>query len=316
MKGHGGRARRPDPRRWLSTIRNRRSARTSERVRRPQPLLKQRMPSPSQVESLNLLLSGLSINTVCQSASCPNLGECFSEGTATFMILGSNCTRHCRFCAVDKRTPKAVDPEERKNISEAVRRLALKYVVITSPTRDDLPDGGALHFAETIHDIGSADPGVKIEILIPDFQGSISALKTVLEASPAVLGHNMETVPALYSSVRPEAIYERSLEILVKTKQIRPDILTKSGIMLGLGEERVQIIEVMNDLLVAGCDILTLGQYLRPSIKNLAVSRYVPPDEFNEYKLIAERMGFKAVVAGPSVRSSHHAARTYYQTLG
>lgn len=276
--------------------------------------LKQRMPSPSEVDKLNLLLSGLQLNTVCQSAACPNLGECFSEGTATFMILGSVCTRHCGFCAVDKGTPKEVDPEEPRNISEAVRRLALKYVVITSPTRDDLPDGGAQHFADTLCAIVAVDPGVKIEVLIPDLRGSGDALQKVLNASPAVLGHNIETVPAFYSLVRPGAIYKRSLEVLAQTKKICPGILTKSGIMLGFGEKPGDVIEVMNDLVAAGCDILTLGQYLRPSLKNITVSRYIPPDEFDEYKKLAESLGFRAVIAGPRVRSSHHAARTYQET--
>ena len=277
--------------------------------------LKQRMPCPSQVDHVNLLLAGLSINTVCQSASCPNLGECFSEGTATFMILGSTCTRRCRFCAVDKGMPAIPDHEEPSNISEAVRRLNLSYVVITSPTRDDLPDGGAQHYTDTINAIAASDPAVKIEVLIPDFRGSSDALQIVLDASPAVIGHNIETVPALYSTVRPGAIYERSLEILAKIKQARPDILTKSGLMLGLGESPLQVIRVLNDLVAAGCDILTLGQYLRPSIENLAVDRYIPPDEFAEYKQLAESLGFKAVISGPNVRSSHHAAGTYYETL-
>jgi len=273
--------------------------------------LKQRMPRPSHVEKINSLLSGLSINTVCQSAACPNLGECFSEGTATFMILGSVCTRNCGFCAIDKGNPKEVNPEEPRNIAEAVNKLSLKYVVVTSPTRDDLPDGGAGHFADTIRALKSMVRNIKIEVLVPDFQGSYEALKKVLDASPAVVGHNVETVPALYPLVRPGAIYERSLGLLADVKRFHPDILTKSGMMLGLGEERWQVTEVMKDLAAAGCDILTLGQYLRPSTKNLPVSRYVPPGEFDEYKRLSESRRFRAIISGPNVRSSHHADRVY-----
>jgi len=275
--------------------------------------LKQRLPSPSEVARVGRMLEDLRLNTVCQSAACPNLGECFSAQTATLMILGHICTRHCSFCATDKGVPGEPDPAEPGAVAVAARRLKLKYMVITSPTRDDLPDGGAQHYANVIRAVTSENPGIKVEVLIPDFQGSEKALRTVLEASPTVIGHNIETVPRLYHTVRPGAIYSRSLEVLAKTKRLRPGTLTKSGIMLGLGEERQAVIEVMKDLLTAGCDIMTLGQYLRPSMNNIPVCRYIPPDEFEDYKRIAEKLGFKTVVSGPKVRSSYRAASACLQ---
>lgn len=263
---------------------------------------------------MNSLLADLRLNTVCQSASCPNLGECFSEHTATFLILGDVCTRNCNFCAVAKGQPSAIDPTEPGRIAEAVKKLGLEYVVITSVTRDDLSDGGARHFADTILAIHAERPAVNVEVLTPDFQGSYEALDMVMHAGAAVVGHNVETIPGLYPAVRPKADYQQSLDVLRKAKKIRPDVLTKSGMMLGLGEEPEEVVAVMSDLIETGCDILTLGQYLSPSSKNVPVKRYVPPAEFEEYARIAERIGFKAVVSGPWVRSSHHAARTYHET--
>jgi len=260
---------------------------------------------------MNSLLANLELNTVCQSASCPNLGECFSDRTATFMIMGRICTRNCRFCAVEKGHTVTVTRDEPQKISEAVRWLGLDYVVVTSVTRDDLPDGGAAHFVKTLEKIYSDNFQVKVEVLTPDFQGSSEALDTLMQAAPDVVGHNIETVPRLYSSVRPGADYLRSLGVLNTVKCMRPDVLTKSGIMLGLGENSEEVIEVVRDLREVGCDILTIGQYLRPSLKHVRVERYVSPQEFESYALIAKEVGFKAVVSGPWVRSSYHAATMY-----
>lgn len=279
------------------------------------PWLKQTLSRPSEVNGMNALLADLRLNTVCQSASCPNLSQCFSHRTATFLILGNTCTRNCRFCAIVKGHPVAVDAGEPRNISDAVEKLELDYVVITSVTRDDLPDDGAGHFSDTIRAIRYDHPRVKIEVLIPDFRGLFEALCTVLRASPDVLGHNLETVPRLYSAIKPGADYHRSLELLEKAKETRPDVLTKSGIMLGLGETVGEVVNVIRDLARTGCDILTIGQYMSPSLYHAHVERYVPPDEFNDYARIAEETGFKAVVAGPWVRSSYRAAEVYRQAI-
>ena len=273
--------------------------------------LKQTLPKPSEVNEMNACLADLQVNTVCQSASCPNLGQCFSQRTATFLILGNTCTRNCLFCAVKKGHPTAVDVNEPQKISEAVRKLGLEYVVITSVTRDDLPDGGAKHFSDTLRAIHSDESKVKVEILIPDFQGSREALGIVLQALPDVVGHNIETVPRLYTTIRPKADYGQSLGLLKKAKDIQPDVVTKSGIMLGLGEKPEEVINVIRDLTEMGCDILTIGQYLSPSHEHASVKRYVPPEDFKHYAQAAEQMGFKAVVSGPWVRSSYHAARIY-----
>ena len=280
------------------------------------PWLKQTLPKPSAVLEMTDLMAGLRLNTVCQSASCPNLCQCFSRRTATFMILGGTCTRGCRFCAVNKGQPVPVDTEEPLHITAAVKKLGLEYAVITSVTRDDLPDGGAGHFSDTINAIHCEQPGVKVEILIPDFQGSAESLRIVLQSSPEVLGHNLETVPRLYPSVRPKAGYVRSLELLKMVKDIQPGTVTKSGIMLGLGEDTEEVINSMRDLKETGCDILTVGQYLSPSDKHHSVERYVPPEEFEYYSHAAEEMGFKGVVSGPWVRSSYHAAEVYHKVIG
>ncbi len=257
------------------------------------------------------LTRGFKLHTVCESARCPNRTKCFAEGTATFMILGDICTRNCTFCAVKHGKPQAPDPEEPDRIVQAVARLGLRYAVITSVTRDDLPDGGSSQFAQTIRAIHKYDPDIAVEVLIPDFQGSASALRTVVDACPAVLNHNVETVPRLCPEVRPQAIYQRSLDLLRQAKLLDGSLLTKSGLMLGLGESREEVIEVMTHLRQAGCDLLTVGQYLQPSLKHHKVVQYISPEEFQEYRLAGEELGFASVMSGPLVRSSFHAGETY-----
>ncbi|HXY53796.1 MAG TPA: lipoyl synthase [Nitrospirota bacterium] len=247
------------------------------------------------------------LHTVCQSAACPNRTECWNAGTATFMILGNVCSRECRFCNVTKGKPEGLDGDEPGRVAEAVVALRLKYAVVTSVTRDDLEDGGARVFAGTIDAIREKSPGCQVEVLIPDFQGSESSLRTVLDANPDVLGHNMETVPSLYSRVRPQADYRRSLEVLSRAETF--GAVTKSGLMLGLGESLDEVHRVMGDLRNRGCTILTLGQYLQPSRKYLPVEKYYHPDEFTELRNNALAMGFLNVVAGPLIRSSYHAER-------
>ncbi|MGB9780026.1 lipoyl synthase [Caldanaerobacter sp.] len=260
-------------------------------------------------EDLNRMeafLKNMGLNTVCQSANCPNMGECFARRTATFMIMGNICTRNCRFCAVEKGHPQPLDEEEPGRVAEAARRLGLKHVVVTSVTRDDLPDGGASHFAKTIYELKKL-PGVTVEVLVPDFMGNEEAIRTVVEAKPDVINHNVETVPRLYSRVRPKADYIRSLNLLKKVKELDPLILTKSGIMVGLGETEEEVIEVMKDLRDIDCDMMTIGQYLRPSHKHIEVAEYVTPEQFKRYEEIGYKLGFKHVASGPLVRSSYHA---------
>ena len=259
------------------------------------------------VASMEELLHGLGLHTVCQEARCPNLAECFQEGTATFLLLGSLCTRGCRFCAVGHGRPAPPDPGEPGRVATAAARLGLEHVVLTSVTRDDLPDGGAGHFAATIQAVGRRLPAAAVEVLIPDFQGSHAALETVIRAGPAVLNHNVETVPRLYGSVRPGADYRRSLALLARARALGPGLAVKSGLMLGLGERTAEVIQVLRDLRRAGCDLVTLGQYLPPSADQLPVARFVPPDEFAAYAASAEAMGFRGVASGPLVRSSHRA---------
>ncbi len=260
------------------------------------------------VASLERLLSGLGLHTVCQEARCPNLAECFGQGTATFLVLGDRCTRHCRFCAVTHGHPAPVDPDEAERVADAAARLGLRHVVITSVTRDDLPGGGAGHLAATVEAVRRRLPGATLEVLIPDLNGSCSALETVLDARPDVLNHNLETVPRLYPGVRPGADYRRSLNILAAAKAMAPEVVTKSGLMLGLGEHTAEVVRVLHDLKTAGCDLLTLGQYLQPSDEQLPVVRYVSPEEFGWYRDKARALGFRAVASGPLVRSSHRAA--------
>ncbi|MBA7502739.1 Lipoyl synthase [subsurface metagenome] len=257
------------------------------------------------------LTQGLKLHTICESARCPNRTECFAQGTATFMILGDICTRNCTFCAVKHGKPEAPDPEEPEHIVSAVKKLGLRYVVITSVCRDDLPDGGAVQFAQAIRALHRHNSGIGVEVLIPDFRGSLSALEKVIAAQPTVLNHNVETVPRLYAEVRPQAKYHRSLELLKRAKSLDRGLLTKSGLMLGLGERENEVIEVMEDLREVGCDSITLGQYLRPSLKHHGVVRYVTPDEFAQYEAIARKMGFLGVASGPLVRSSFNATALF-----
>ena len=247
------------------------------------------------------------LHSVCRSAACPNLGECWNSGTATFMILGDSCSRGCRFCNIEQRPLLPPDLAENEKVATAISELGLRHAVITSVTRDDLPDGGASFFADLVLRIRQRC-ACRIELLIPDLQGDYAALKTILAARPDILGHNIETVPRLYSLVRQEAGYRRSLELLARVKQSAPEIRSKSGLMFGLGEKREEILEVMKDLRDSRCDILTLGQYLAPSKDHAAVKRYVHPDEFTELAEQGRKMGFRHVEAGPLVRSSYHAA--------
>ncbi len=280
------------------------------RVPKP-PWLKRPIPSGVTYQQIQKLLKKSKLHTVCQEARCPNLGECFSHGTATFLILGDHCTRNCGFCAVAHGPLGAPAPEEPARVAEAVKGMGLRHVVITSVTRDDLPDGGARQFAETIRAIQKKTPDARVEVLIPDFQGSLSALKTVIEAHPHVLNHNIETVPRLYPSVRPGAIYERSLQLLMRVQNLDPSIPTKSGLMLGLGETPKEIRQTLLDLLQVGCSLLTLGQYLQPSKEHLPVVRFIPPAEFDRWRDRALQMGFMEVASGPFVRSSYHAEELF-----
>ncbi len=270
--------------------------------------MKRKIPASINVGQTAEILKELNLNTVCDSALCPNRGECFSKKTATFMILGNNCTRNCRFCAVSSHEPEQVDPSEPDNIVEAVRRLGLKHVVVTSVTRDDLEDGGAFQFVEVIMKLKASNPKLIIEILTPDFLGKEEAIKKVVEAKPHIFNHNLETVPQLYEKVRPQAIYERSLKFLERIKQLDSSIYTKSGIMVGLGETFDQVKNVLLDLKSVGCDIVTIGQYLAPSKEHLPVEEYIHPDVFEKYSLLGKEMGFKYVAASPFVRSSFNAA--------
>jgi lipoic acid synthetase len=285
-------------------------------TRKPEWLKVKSNTGKENVEVMNMLRA-LNLHTVCEEAGCPNCGECFGKRTATFMILGNNCTRNCRFCNVTKGIPTPVDMNEPQNLAEAVKKLGLRHVVITSVTRDDLLDGGALHFAKVITAIKNElkDKAPIIEVLIPDLQGDYDALNTVINAKPDIINHNIETIPRLYSTVRPMAIYERSLELLRRVKEINPDITTKSGIMVGLGESFEEVLAVFKDLLKNNCEILTVGQYLAPSKLHHPVIEYVIPQTFDEYKKQGEALGFKFVASGPLVRSSYMADKAYEETL-
>jgi len=274
--------------------------------RRPE-WLKVRAPGGDDYHRVKGLLRTLSLHTVCEEAHCPNIGECFAQGTATFLILGDVCTRGCRFCAVAKGQPLALDREEPERVARAVARLGLRHAVITSVTRDDLPDGGASVFAEVIRKIHNYLPGCSVEVLIPDFQGSAEALRLVLAARPEVLNHNIETVPRLYPQVRPGAIYARSLELLRQAKDLAPAMRTKSGLMVGLGEDGDEVLATLRDLRTVGCDMVTIGQYLQPSSWHLPVARFYRPEEFVALREAALRLGFAHVESGPLVRSSYHA---------
>jgi lipoyl synthase len=273
------------------------------------PWLKIRITGDENFQTVRHMVEDLSLHTVCQEARCPNIFECFSNRTATFMILGDICTRHCGFCAVTKGKPRVTDADEPRHVAEAVRKLGLQHAVITAVNRDDLADGGAQHFVETIQWVRKLNPACKVEVLIPDFQGNWPALEAVMAARPDVLNHNTETVKALYRRVRPDANYRQSMELLARAAQYRTSypVLTKSGIMCGLGENREELLETMRDLRASDCDILTLGQYLRPTKSHLPVERFYPPAEFDELRALGLEMGFRYVEAGPLVRSSYHA---------
>ena len=275
--------------------------------------LRRRFSYKSSVTEVNDLLVDVNLNTVCQKAHCPNQLECFGNHTATFMILGDHCTRNCTFCAVAYGSQEPPKSDEPRRVAEAVAHLGLKYVVLTSVTRDDLSDGGAAHFATTIRAIREIGDEIAVEVLVPDFQGSAQALATVLAAEPAVLNHNVETVPRLYPAVRPQADYERSLQLLVEVKRLSPDTVSKSGFMVGLGEKRTEVSSLMRDLRKARCDLITIGQYLRPSKDHHPVVEYIPPNIFQAYKMEVQSLGFLGVASGPYVRSSYQAESLYQQ---
>ena len=275
-------------------------------IKKP-PWIKVKGPSEKCLSDMKAMLDSLNLHTVCESATCPNVGTCFSEGTATFMILGDFCTRNCGFCSVKHGTPLSVDPEEPLHIAQASKMLNLKHVVITSVTRDDLPDGGAKQFADTIRQINQHLPDTSTDVLIPDLRGLKENLEIVVEAKPDILAHNLETVPRLYKTARQQANYHISLNILEWTKEIDSTIYTKSGLMLGLGETREEVLKTMEMLRRVKCDFLTIGQYLRPTSENIEVVEYIHPDVFDQYKEDGEKMGFRYVASAPFVRSSFHA---------
>jgi lipoic acid synthetase len=282
------------------------------KLKGPRPdWLKVRIRANDGFDRVSHLIQNLSLHTVCQEARCPNIFECWSEGTATFMILGDICTRHCGFCAVGKGRPGTLDPDEPRHVGEAVRQLGAKHAVVTSVNRDELPDGGALHFAQTIDWIRRLNRGTRVEVLIPDFCGNEQSLNTVLAARPDVLNHNTETVARLYRRVRPDARYEQSLELLRRAhaRKAEHSLLTKSGLMVGLGEEIGELLETFRDIAKTGCDILTIGQYLAPTPKHIPIERYYTPEEFGYLRSEALAMGFRYVEAGALVRSSYHAGR-------
>jgi len=281
---------------------------TPETVLRKPDWIRIKITASDEVTRIKQMLREKKLHTVCEEAACPNLSECFQHGTATFMIMGDLCTRRCPFCDVAHGKPLPLDKNEPKHLADAIQALALKYVVITSVDRDDLRDGGAGHFADCIHAIRQQSPSTKIEILVPDFRGRIEKAVAILAAEPCdVLNHNLETVPRLYKQVRPGADYQGSLELLRQYHQAHPDTPTKSGLMLGVGEEHGEVLQVMQDLLDHGCSMLTVGQYLQPSKDHLPVKSYITPEQFDEYGRIAKAMGFKQVASGPMVRSSYHA---------
>jgi len=275
------------------------------------PWFKKKVPDPRVLASMRSLFDELSLHTICENARCPNLGDCFSNRTATFLLLGDICTRNCTFCAVKKGVPCPVDEKEPQHLAEAVEKLGLRHVVITSVTRDDLPDGGAAHFARTIARLQEKDKALTVEVLIPDLGGSLRSLKMVVDAHPDVINHNLETVPRLYSQVRPKADFQRSLRLLGQARELDSHIVTKSGLMVGLGETRDELLRAVEELRKVNCDLLTIGQYLQPSTHHHPVVRYVPPEEFVEYESLGKAMGFCDVASVPLVRSSFNAAQLY-----
>jgi lipoyl synthase len=282
------------------------------REKRPSWLV-QKAPRPEDLSRMAALIEEYGLHTVCEAARCPNQGECFSHHTATFMILGNRCTRRCAFCSVSPGEPLPLDGNEPVRVAQAARDLGLRHVVVTSVTRDDLPDGGAGHFAATIEAIRTLLPHVITEVLIPDLQGREEALEAILQATPTILGHNLETIPRLYPLVRPQADYERSLALLGRAKRKGRKVLTKSGLMLGLGESLSEVERVMEDLRKASCDLLSLGQYLQPTPGQIAVDSYIPPHIFSQLKVKGEQLGFANVASAPFVRSSYHSEEAYQQ---
>lgn len=282
----------------------------------PEWLSKKKVPLGASLK-VERILNKFGLHTVCQNARCPNLLECYGAGTATFLIMGNICTRACRFCAVKHRPPYPLDQSEPARLSRAVKELGLRYVVITSVTRDDLPDGGARHFYQTIRSVREISYEIIIEVLVPDFNGNPSSIKLIIDAQPGVFAHNLETVPRLYPVLRPQADYQRSLGVLRIAKQYRAAMITKSGLILGLDEESDEVLEVLKDLRSVGCDMVTLGQYLRPSLdpRHLEVKRFITPSEFENYKSKALALGFKSVASAPYVRSSYRADE-YFRSLG
>jgi len=280
---------------------------TTEVPRKPE-WIRVKMAATPEVRRIKSLLRNHKLSSVCEEANCPNLGECFSSGTATFMIMGDICTRRCPFCDVAHGRPNPLDPNEPRELADAIATMGLRYVVITSVDRDDVRDGGAEHFAECIRETRALNDGIRVEVLVPDFRGRMElAIDALATEIPDVFNHNLETVPRLYASVRPGSDYQWSLDLLRRYKERCPDVLTKSGLMLGLGERREEVIEVMHDMRAHNIDMITLGQYLQPSRDHLPVDRFVTPDEFDELGAIAESLGFLSVASGPLVRSSYHA---------
>ena len=292
----------------------------NQKVRQPKPeWLRIKLGDPTNQNNVLQLIEGLNLHTVCQEARCPNIFECWSDRTATFMLGGDICTRHCGFCAVGKGKPGDLDSEEPHHVAEAVKHLNLAHAVITSVNRDDLPDGGAAHWAETIREVRAMNPDCKIEVLIPDFNGDEAALNTVLNANPDVLNHNTETIARLYRRVRPDAVYEQSMTLLRRAARRRDvedrGMLTKSGIMVGLGETFDEVVDLMRDLRSVSCDIMTIGQYLQPHARRLPVERYVTPEEFARWREIGIAMGFHHVESSPLTRSSYHAREQAEQRM-
>ncbi len=289
----------------------------AETVLRKPEWIRVKLSANPDVARIKQTLRDNKLHSVCEEAACPNLSECFSLGTATFMIMGDLCTRRCPFCDVAHGKPQPLDADEPVNMALTIKKLALKYVVITSVNRDDLRDGGAGHFAECITQIRKHSPKTKVEVLVPDFRGRVTVALDILKASPVdVFNHNLETIPRLYKQARPGADYQESLDLLKAHHEILPQVPTKSGLMLGIGETQEEVLAVMRDLRAHHCSILTLGQYLQPSADHLAVQRYITPEEFDEYAVLAKQMGFKKVASGPMVRSSYHADEQAHGLLG
>lgn len=275
--------------------------------RRHPDWIKVKAPGDANYLRLKRILREKNLHTVCEEARCPNIGECWGNKTATFLILGDTCTRGCRFCAIDKGKPLALDPAEPRNVALVVQDLGLDHIVVTSVNRDDLADGGAGHYAKTVFWVKQLNPGIRVEVLIPDFEGNLAAVRTVVDSGVEILNHNIETVPRLYGKVRPGHSYEGSLKILQEAKRMRGDVLTKSGFMVGVGESHDEVMTTLRDLRQNDVDIVTIGQYLQPSNRQLRVERYLGPEEFKEFKTAGERLGFRHVESGPLVRSSYHA---------